>query len=140
MSAKSLLKQVRKEMFELKIKKDELEQIKMGLLPKAITYKADRVQQSIQTDRVGDTLAKTDSLEEIIANSIEELKSRYSKAYLMVESLSDTTQRQVLHLYFLSNDVYTMEQIAEMLGYSVRQVYRIYDEALGELDGACNDA
>lgn len=140
MSAKSLLKQVRKEMFELKIKKDELEQIKMGLLPKAITYKADRVQQSIQTDRVGDTLAKNDSLEEIIANSIEELKSRHSKAYLMVESLSDTTQRQVLHLYFLSNDVYTMEQIAEMLGYSVRQVYRIYDEALGELDGACNDA
>ena len=136
MSAKSLLAQVRKEMFEIKIKQDELEQMKMGLLPKAVAYNSDKVQVSAKTDRISKTLANADSLEEYISLSVENLKERYRKAYRLVEGLTDTTQRQILHLYFLSKDVYTMEQIADILGYSVRQIYRIYKEAMEKLDGS----
>jgi DNA-directed RNA polymerase specialized sigma subunit len=136
MSAKSLLAQVRKEMFEIKIKQDELEQMKMGLLPKAVTYSDDKVQVSAKTDRISKTLANADSLEEYISLSVDNLKERYQKAYRLVEGLTDTTQRQILHLYFLSKDVYTMEQIADILGYSVRQIYRIYKEAMEKLDGS----
>lgn len=136
MSAKSLLAQVRKEMFEIKIKQDELEQMKMGLLPKAVAYNSDKVQVSTKTDRISKTLANADSLEEYISLSVDNLKERYQKAYRLVEGLTDTTQRQILHLYFLSKDVYTMEQIADILGYSVRQIYRIYKEAMEKLDGS----
>lgn len=135
MSVKSLLKEVRKEMIEIKIKQDELEQMKMGLLPKAVTYKENKENVSQKTDTIGKTLADVDSLEGYIADSIDKLKERYQKAYILVESLQDTVQRQVLHLYFLSKDAYTLEQIAEYLDYSDRQIYRIYKEAMENLDG-----
>lgn len=136
MSVKSLLKEVRKEMIEIKIKQDELEQMKMGLLPKAVTYKENKGKVSQKTDTIGKTLANVDSLEGYIADSIDKLKGRYKKAYILVESLQDTVQRQVLHLYFLSKDAYTLEQIAEYLDYSDRQIYRIYKEAMENLDGS----
>lgn len=136
MSVKSLLKEVRKEMIEIKIKQDELEQMKMGLLPKAVTYKENKEKVSQKTDTIGKTLANVDSLEGYIADSIDKLKERYQKAYILVESLQDTVQRQVLHLYFLSKDAYTLEQIAEYLDYSDRQIYRIYKEAMERLDGS----
>ena len=136
MSVKSLLKEVRKEMIEIKIKQDELEQMKMGLWPKAVTYKENKGKVSQKTDTIGKTLANVDSLEGYIADSIDKLKGRYQKAYILVESLQDTVQRQVLHLYFLSKDAYTLEQIAEYLDYSDRQIYRIYKEAMENLDGS----
>lgn len=138
MSARTLLKQVRKEMLEIKIKQDELEQMKMGLLPKAIAYKENKTKLSAKTDNIGKTLANADTLEGYIAESIDGLKENYQKAYFLVENLTDTIQRQVLHLYFLSKDVYTLEQIADYLGYSDRQIYRIYKEAMEILDGSDN--
>lgn len=134
LSTKDFLKQVRKEMLEIKIKSDELEQVRMGLLPKALSYKSDKVQSSHNADVVGDGVAKTDSIEQSIKQSIEQLKERYADAYEMIESLNDSTQRQVMHLYFLSNNIYTINQIADMMGYTERQIYRIYGDAMRKLD------
>ena len=62
------------------------------------------------------------------------LLAKRMKAFRMVSRLADSTQRQVLELYFLGERRLRMREVAQIVGYSEQSTYRIYKDALRNLE------
>lgn len=126
---KQQLWRIRRELISAKIMREELNQLKAGLLPGAICYDADRVQTSPE-DRQAEILAQAVDLEREICKKLWDLAEDYTRAYREIEALGDIRERQVLHLYFLNANGYSMEEVAAFMRYSQRQTYRIYQRGV----------
>lgn len=129
---KQQLWRIRRELISAKILREELAQLKAGLLPGAICYDADRVQTSPE-DRQAEILARAVDLEREIGEKLWAIVEQYNQAYREIEALEDVRERQVLHLYFLNANGYHMNEIAEVMKYSQSQVYRFYESGLKKL-------
>lgn len=67
-------------------------------------------------------------LEKKIESKITRLKDFQAKLYIEIERLENTNERILMNNRYILN--LTWEQIAERLGYSVRQILRIHQSAL----------
>lgn len=132
MNSKNLLFDVRNLLHEIKIKQAELNNIRDCLLPKGIRYDTDPVQTS-PTDPLLTMVERMEPIEKKIQDSIANIYSKYEAAYDLVEGVKDPEQRQVLHLYFLSGNKYSLEQIGRIMCMSRRTVYRRYKDGLDSL-------
>ena len=133
MTAKQFLYSVRDEQKEIEEIGDRIYELEMSLLPGAMRYDVDRVQMS-PTDTTADRMAE-------IAEYMGELKRKQSaltdkrlKAQRLINHLTDSRERQVLDIYFLSVKRPGMKDVAVMLNYSQRQAYRFYVSALEHLE------
>lgn len=132
MNVKSLLYRVKREMREVQIKQMQIAQIRSSLLPSGIRYDVDKVQTS-PSDPMIRVMARIDEMEREIAGDFEQMQADFSDARKMIESLEDSRERSVLTLYFLTPGVERMDDVAEMMCYSPRQVYRIYEDAINHV-------
>lgn len=129
MNVKSFLYRVRCEMREIQIKQMQIASIRSTLLPSGIRYDGDRVQTS-PSDPMSRVAARIDEMTRDIAEDCRQMQKDFNEARQMIGRLEDPRERQVLTLYFLTPTVNRMEDVAEIMSYSVRQVFTIYEEAL----------
>lgn len=130
---KEFLYSIRNEVFEikeLKLRIEDLENQATGL--KGISYDGVRVQTSPQ-DAMSSKIVEITKYEEQLSSKIKELNLRRQEAQRMIDTLTDTRERQVLDLYFLSDSRMSMNAVARAISYSERETYLIYQLALSHL-------
>lgn len=118
------------EIKELQLRIEDLENQAAGL--KGISYDGVRVQTSPQ-DLMSSKIVEIMNYEEQLSSKIKELNLRRQKAQRMIDTLTDTRERQVLDLYFLSDSRMSMNAVARAISYSERETYLIYQLALSHL-------
>lgn len=133
MNAKALLYQVRDEQKEIDIIRRKIEEAELALLPSGIRYDRDKVQAS-PDDPMLKLAVKLDRYEAELRKHQAALLTKRTKAIRMVSRLTDSTQRQVLELYFLGGRRIRMWEVAQIIGYSEQSTYRIYKDALRNLE------
>lgn len=132
MTAKEYLHSVRRELSEIKIKKGLLAQLRSRHSPGTIRYDKDRVQstaRNIQEDLAIDIVDQ----EREIEKSIKMLDMKRLDAYKLIDSLEDSKERQVLMLYFLFDQCYSIPEVAEKMGYSESHAYKVYRQAVAKI-------
>ena len=68
-----------------------------------------------------------------IKREYERLLDKRRRAQDMIDKLNDPLERQVLELYFLSDDDMRMSEVADCVHYSERWTWSIYKTALYHL-------
>ena len=127
--AKALLYQVRDEQGEINIIRQQIAQAELALLPSAIRYDTDRVQTS-PDDPMLRMAEKVERYEAQLRKHLDKIIAKRQRAFAMIRRLKDPTQRKVLELFFLDQRRLSMAQVAEEIGYTERQTYRIYKDAI----------
>lgn len=127
--AKALLYQVRDEQKEINIIREQIAQAELALLPSAIRYDQDKVQSS-PSDPMIRMAEKVERYEGQLRKHLDRIMTRRQRAFAIVRRVKDPMQRQVLELFFLDERRLSMAQVAETIGYTERQTYRIYKDAL----------
>lgn len=134
--AKALLYDVRNEQREINIIKTLMWQVEMDILPSGIRYDKDSVQSSPE-DHMLETVTRYSKdmakYRRQLERHLSSIAPKRSRAIALISRLDDPVQRQVLELFFLDSRRLTMEQVAEAMGYSVRQTFYIYKAALKRL-------
>lgn len=129
MNIKQFLYSIRDEYKEIEELKMRIEELNTSLLPQGIRYDKDRVQTS-PMDMATDRMAEIGDYEAMLQRKLVRLNRRRMIAQIKINALTDSRQRQILDLYFLSDRRYKMADVAALAGYSEEQTYRLYRRAL----------
>lgn len=133
MQIKTFLYQIKDERKEIQELTNRIIELESSLYPSGIRYDTDKVKTS-PSDHMMETVAKVSEVEEKIKARKERLLTRQAKAESIIATLEDTRERQVLDLYFLSENArITLGEVADLIGYSQRETVRIYVSALDKL-------
>lgn len=131
MTKKQYLRQGYKIRQEIKIQRDILNELENNLdNVKSFDYSKDKLQGGpIQDDTVMiEKINRIIEVQEIIREKETELKRLQANLYLEINRLTNTNEKILLQARYILNE--TWEQIAERLGYSVRQIHRVHSSAL----------
>lgn len=82
-------------------------------------------------DRVGDTVARIADLEREINADIDALVDLGREISDRIRSVKGDKHRQILELHYLNG--FSLDEVAERMHYSYRQVCRIHAQALSEV-------
>ena len=108
----------------------KIEAAEAGLLPRGLRYDKESVQSSGANDRVERIF---DTVEDLRAAQME-LVAQYTAdealAVRMLSHMEDAREARVLSLYYLGDGRDTFEDVADVMGYSERQIFRIYQSAI----------
>lgn len=132
--AKTFLKNIRNETLELKELQERHAWLWGEILPKGMRPKDIQVQTSMEPDKLGDNRAEAIDLEKTIEEKMHRLVKRHMQAEIYINQLTDSRQRLVLELYYLSIDRRTWGDVAKKMGYSLSVIYDIHGDALVEMD------
>lgn len=131
MTKKQYLKQGYRLRQEIKIQRDILIELEYNLdNVKSFDYSKEKLQggpipdDSITVEKINRII----EVQEKIKEKELELKSFQAKLYLDIVKISDRNEKILLQARYILNE--TWEQIAERLGYSVRQIHRVHSSAL----------
>ena len=86
--------------------------------------------QTTPTPKMQEAIDRLISLEERIAQEILEMEQKKEKIVSQINRLRSPLHIQILKMRYL--DFFGWEEIAERTKYSVRQVYRLHENALRE--------
>lgn len=126
------------EIKELKGRIEELEVLATGM--HGIAYDKDKVQTSPDGDVMSSKLIKVEEYRDKLKDKVEHLNQRRIQAQDMIDRLDDSRERQVLDLFFLSDQQNGMHQVAQMMHYSERETYLIYQLAIEHVaSNSCSD-
>ena len=131
MTKKQYLRQGYKIRQEIKIQNDILIELENNLdNVKSFDYSKDKLQGGpVQDDTIMiEKINRIIEVQEIIREKETELKRIQANLYLEIDRLSNTNEKILLRARYILNE--TWEQIAERLGYSVRQIHRVHSSAL----------
>ena len=137
-----LLSRCRREMKEILFLQEQRELLRMSLYPRAILY-TDKV-QSTPEDYFSEAMQKYCDLDRLINKRLISMFSRQTEAQRIIDRLTDSRQREVLLLYYLSfreyrrgdylvKSLYTWKAIAKKLHYHERQIRRIHYSAISAI-------
>ena len=131
MTKKQYLRQGYKIRQEIKIQRDILNELENNLdNVRSFDYSKDKLQGGpVQDDTVMiEKINRIIEVKEIIREKETELKRLQANLYLEINRLTNTNEKILLQARYILNE--TWEQIAERLGYSVRQIHRVHSSAL----------
>ena len=133
---KEIFKQTRKAQIEINHLVRLIEREELTLLPKAIRYDRDKVQTSPE-DILARSAAEIADMREEMTKSWVILKNKMGYAESLIAKLDDTDEREVLRWYYLDRgadgSLLTWAEVAEVMGYNERTIYRIHGSALVHL-------
>ena len=99
---------------------------------KEILY-TDMPRGSMKDSDLSDYIAELDELERKLSRAVWEYRREERQVVAIITAVEDPTQQQLLTLRYLL--FHTWETVADELGYSYRQVFRIHREAITGLIG-----
>lgn len=145
MESKDLLKKVRREMIEILILKERRDTLEASLLPRAIIYRHDKIQASPE-NHLEEAVVTVRELEKRIDGKIAKMLTHQLEAERIIEAIRDDRHRQVLMLYYLAYNkeikgnatvtkMYTLQDIADRLGYGYEYTRHLHIRALKALSG-----
>lgn len=133
---KEIFKQVRKAQIEIRHILRLIEREELTLLPKAIRYDRDKVQVS-PDDILARSAAEIADMKEELGKSFYMLRCKMGYAESLIAKLDDTDEREVLRYYYLDNNasggLMTWAEVAEIMGFNERTIYRLHGSALVHL-------
>lgn len=138
MNVKSFLYSVRDEQKEIAELENRIAEAEASLLPAAIRYDRDKVQTS-PSDQMTETMVKVAEYVDEMEKHKAKLADRRLKAQKMINMLENSRERQVLDLYFLSSNRLSMCQVGNLMNFSERWIYQIYEQALDHLEKVCSE-
>lgn len=133
MEVRELFKLVRSEKTEVMIVREQIEELRMSLLPTAIRYDKDNVQSS-PDNKTEKIMAKVDEYERKLQGRLLALLEHQSEAYDYIVKLEVPEQRQVLQLYYLGKEKLYWYEVAKIMNVSEKRLYQIQSEAFESLD------
>lgn len=135
MTAKKYLKLIRSEQKELRILKEKKDTIYYSLLPSSIRYDKDNIQVTPE-NVLSEKVIKMVDLTREIDEHIKYLEKHKADALRIIRKITDTNQRQVLILYYLTLDIrgnlMKWFDVAEIMGYSEDWIKHKHGDALKE--------
>lgn len=134
MTAKEFLYSIRDEQREIDELRRRIFELEASLLPSGIRYDLDKVDSSPR-DRLSETISEIADYQAVLKAKVSRLNGRRMRAQEMIDWLDDSLERQVLDIYFLSGRRVGFSDVGEEVGYSERQVYRLYQSAMAKIDG-----
>lgn len=126
MTAKSYLEQYRHLDNEIKIKQEQLSRLRE--LAESVSPFGSGISSGETSDKVGRTAAKLVDAENEIKEMINRLVALKNDIEKIIESVENAKLRQILTLRYINGR--TFEKIAEEMGYSYMQIYRLHEKAL----------
>ena len=126
MTAKEYLEQYRRLDCDIKIKQYQL--IRLRELADLVSPLGNGSGFGEPSDKVGKTAAKVVDAENEIREMVNELITLKRNIEKIIEYVSDPKLRQVLTLRYING--HTFEKIAEKMGYSSMQIYRLHRKAM----------
>ena len=134
MTAKEYLRSIRRQsrhIDSLLAQKDRLKDLAEGI--SGMSYDDVKVQTSrtLPGNRQTDAVYRLIELEERITDEIDRYVDMREDAERYISCLRSFTEQDVLRNYYLAG--MTWEEVAEVMGYDVRQIFRIHGKALKHL-------
>lgn len=132
---KELFRQVRKAHSEIRHIMLMIQEEEANLLPKAIQYDRDKVQVSVD-DTLAKYAAEITEMQEQLGKSLYTLKKSMTYAESLLTRLEDSDEREVMRYYYLDTNkgvLYKWFEVANLMGYDERTIYRIHGDALKHL-------
>lgn len=110
---------------------ERIEDCRIMMLPSAIRYDTDKIVSS-PSDPMLKFAEKLDELETQHKKLLDEYVDARDVLIDMIDKLDDSRQKDVIQTRFM-NDC-KLYQVAEVLGYSESHIYRIYADAIDNLE------
>ena len=139
MQSKAFLKSIRHEQFEIAELEEKREELYSILLPKAIAYKSVDVQESGPSDKMSKIFANIYAIDKIIEKRMERLIKKLAKAEFIIDQMEESRYRTVLELYYLGSKRISLQEVAEKMNYSPREIDYLHGDALKALDKIMRD-
>lgn len=143
MTAKEYLQQIYKIDKRINITLSKVQKMKESLYGKGIEM-SDTPSSNHGTDTLGKSICKVMEYEEKANRLIDRLVDLRLEIEEVIDTVSDSEQKEVLERryllfqpwesYFDKNKEIYVKGIAEEMGYSARQIYRIHGEALKNIN------
>jgi DNA-directed RNA polymerase specialized sigma subunit len=135
MTGHEYMMQVRR--IELRIRRISLqiEELESCLLPQGIRYDKDKVQTSPE-DTLSKIVGKISDLEKQRTQLVRERRLLLLEIQDALDRLDNENEQIVLEAYYLSR--MSMREISDMIGYSIRQAYRLRTAGLQKLAHIAN--
>ena len=95
--------------------------------------------QTSPSDPMSEVMARVDEIDRRIAAEVDAMQKDLFRAMDMIDALEDSRERQVLTLFFLNPTVNLMEDVADLMHYSIQHIYRIYKSAIANCSSIVND-
>lgn len=130
---KEFLRMCRKELGEIKILRDQIEQLHALMLPPGIRFDDVNVQTSGAGDRTAEMISAAVDLEKKYNQRLAELIDHQNRAAEIITGVGDATCRKLLTLYYLFG--LTFEETAEQMDYSTEYVIRTLHKRALEMAG-----
>ena len=135
MTLKELRQQAKDQLSQIK-KTDRLvdrllattQTLRASLISQSYELQPDRVQTSGPKDRLAETFARIDELEQKINARIDDLIRLKEDTLKVIYQIPDKDQQNVLIARYVQGERW--EKIAVDLNFSIAQVYRLHDKAL----------
>ena len=114
---------------------EKIEAAEAGLLPRGLRYDKESVQSSGANDRVERIFDTVESLRAAQMELVAQYTADEALAVRMLSQMEDAREARVLSLYYLGDGRDTFEDVADVMGYSERQIFRIYQSAIQHIQG-----
>lgn len=134
MRSKEYLKSIRHENIELQHLKEKITWLYSSLFPGGLKWKQVDVQEAPPKDQLTEKFAEIDEAAEELKERMEALARKQLEAEHLISLLEDIRHRNVLELYYLSEERTNLASVAEKMGYSGREVDYLHSDALKALD------
>ena len=112
-------------------KRREIETLRESLLPQSVDYTGVTVQHS-PSDHYAEIMAQIDQIERKIQDQTTEALKALEEITDTISKISDYSHRALLINYYVNG--MTWEMTAEVMGFAVRTIYRMHDDALEEIE------
>lgn len=112
-------------------KRREIETLRESLLPQSVDYTGVTVQHS-PSDHYAEIMAQIDELEQRIQMQMAEAIATLNEITETINRIPDLSHRALLINYYVNG--MTWEMTAEAMGFEVRTIYRMHDDALEEIE------
>lgn len=132
MTTKEYLMQIKRMEKIIDNKLSELYRLRQLVSSISISTDGERVMSSGSMDKMGDSVAKIVDLEYSVAGTISQYTELRQKIISQIDSLKNYEYYSVLFSRYVSNNEFW--KIADEMGYSERQVFRIHGNALKEFE------
>lgn len=132
MTTKEYLVQIKRMEKIIDNKLSELYRLRQLVSSISISTDGERVMSSGSMDKMGDSVAKIVDLEYSVAGTISQYTELRQKIISQIDSLKNYEYYSVLFSRYVSNNEFW--KIADEMGYSERQVFRIHGNALKEFE------